>query len=166
MNKGKRTGAGGIALGGLLAAMAVVVMGLGGLIPVATYVCPIICTMFLAVFRKVCGNRLAWAWYAAVGILSALFSPDKEAVAVYVFLGYYPILKPVFDTFPLRWLWKALFFNGSILIVYWLLLHLMGMTQLSEDFRELGIAGLVLMMVMGNFIFFLLDRLLGGRFRR
>ena len=36
MNKDKRTGAGGIALGGLLAAMAVVVMGLGGLIPVAT----------------------------------------------------------------------------------------------------------------------------------
>ena len=56
MNKDKRTGAGGIALGGLLAAMAVVVMGLGGLIPVATYVCTIICTMFLAVFRKLCGK--------------------------------------------------------------------------------------------------------------
>ena len=96
MNKDKRTGAGGIALGGLLAAMAVVVMGLGGLIPVATYVCPIICTMFLAVFRKLCGNRLAWAWYGVVAILSALFSPDKEAVAVYVFLGYYPILKTCF----------------------------------------------------------------------
>ena len=50
--------------------------------------------------------------------------------------------------------------------LYWLLFHLMGMEQLAEDFRELGLAGLALMLVMGNLVFFLLDRLLNGRFHR
>ena len=150
----------------MLAALAVVIMCLGGLIPIATYVCPIICTMLLAVMLKLCGKRIAWAWYAAVGILSALFSPDKEAAAVFLFLGYYAILKPFFDGRRFRWLWKGFYFNGSIALLYWLLLRLMGMEQLAEDFRELGLAGLVLMLVMGNLVFFLLDRLLNGRFRR
>ena len=150
----------------MLAALAVVIMCLGGLIPIATYVCPIICTVLLAVMLKLCGKRITWAWYAAVGILSALFSPDKEAAAVFLFLGYYPILKPFFDGRRFRWLWKGFYFNGSIALLYWLLLRLMGMEQLAEDFRELGLAGLVLMLVMGNLVFFLLDRLLNGRFRR
>lgn len=162
----RRSPALGVALGGLLAALAVVMMNIGGLIPVATYVCPIICTMLLAVMLKLCGKRLAWAWYGAVGILSALFSPDKEAAAVFLFLGYYPILKPFFDGCRFRWLWKGMFFNGSIMVMYWMLLRLMGLEQLTEDFRELGIGGLVLMLVMGNLVFFLLDRLLNGRFRR
>lgn len=166
MDRNRRSPAFAVALGGMLAALAVVIMCLGGLIPIATYVCPIICTMLLAVMLKLCGKRIAWAWYAAVGILSALFSPDKEAAAVFLFLGYYPILKPFFDGRRFRWLWKGFYFNGSIALLYWLLLHLMGMEQLAEDFRELGLAGLVLMLVMGNLVFFLLDRLLNGRFRR
>ena len=35
-----------IAVGGVLAAMAIVIQGLGGLIPVATFVLPVLC-MFL-----------------------------------------------------------------------------------------------------------------------
>ena len=43
----KRTPAANIALGGLLAALAVVIMGMGTLIPVATYVCPMVCCLIL-----------------------------------------------------------------------------------------------------------------------
>ena len=50
--------------------------------------------------------------------------------------------------------------------MYWLLLRLMGLEQLMEDFRELGIGGLVLMLFMGNLVFFVLDRLLNRRFQR
>lgn len=166
MDRMRRSPAFGVALGGLLAALAVVEMCLGGLIPVATYVCPIICTLLLAVMLKLCGKRLAWAWYAAVGLLCALFSPDKEAAAVFLFLGYYPILKPFFDGRRLRWLWKGVFFNGNIVVMYWLLLRLMGLEQLTEDFQELGIAGLVMMLAMGNLVFFLLDRLMNGKVKR
>ena len=152
-----------IALGGVLAALAVVIMSLGGLIPVATYVCPMMCAILLAVVVKNCGNRIAWAWYGAVSVLGLLLGPDKEAAAVFLFIGFYPILKPKMDRLPVRWLWKALLFNLSILSMYWILMNLMGMEQLAGDFAEFGRIGLTVMLIMGNVIFFMLDKLLGMR---
>ena len=58
---GKRTPASSVALGGVLAALAVVVMCLGTIIPVATYVCPMFCALLLQVVLKSCGVRIAWA---------------------------------------------------------------------------------------------------------
>ena len=84
----KRTPAAQIALGGVLAALAVVLMCMGTLIPVATYVCPMLCAMILQLVLKTCGKRIAWAWYGAVSILSLLMAPDKEAAAVFLALGY------------------------------------------------------------------------------
>ena len=155
-----------IALGGVLAALAVVVMSLGGLIPIATYVCPMVCCILLAIVVKNCGTRIAWAWYGAVAVLGLLLGPDKEAAAVFCFIGYYPILKPRIDRFPVRWLWKMLLFNVSILSMYWILMNLMGMKQLSGDFAEFGKIGVVIMLFMGNVIFFMLDKLLGMLFYR
>ena len=56
----KKTPAGKIALGGVLAALAVAVMSLGTLIPVMTYVCPMICTLILEAVRQTCGNRIGY----------------------------------------------------------------------------------------------------------
>ena len=50
-----------IALGGVLAALAVVIMCLGGLIAVATYVCPMLCAMLTYCVSRLCGRRIAWA---------------------------------------------------------------------------------------------------------
>ena len=93
----RKTPASKIAFGGIFAALALVIMNLGSLIPVATYVCPMLCMLILALVTGMCGNRIGWAWYGAVAILSVLMAPDKEAAAVFVFLGYYPIIKPRFD---------------------------------------------------------------------
>lgn len=149
-----------IALGGILAALAVVIMCLGGMIPVATYTIPMLCAILQFTVLRHCGKRMAWAWYGAVSILSLILGPDKEAAAVFIFLGYYPILKPDMDKLPVKWLWKALLFNGAILIMYGLLIHLFGMGQVAEEFAELGAAMTAVMLVMGNVIFFLLDRIL------
>lgn len=149
-----------MALGGVMAALAVIIMGLGGLIPVATYVCPVLCMLLLSVVLQVCGYTVAWGWYGAVAILSLLMGPDKEAAAVFLFLGYYPILKPKLDKKKGKWLWKGLLFNASILTMYWLMIHLLGITQVVEEFRELGIAMLILMLLMGNLLFFLVDKAL------
>ena len=162
----RKCGAKEIALGGMLAALAVVIMSLGGMIPSATFVCPMMCCLILEIVRRICGVRVAWAWYGAVAILGLLMSPDKEAAAVYVFLGYYPILKPVFDRSRLRWLYKILFFNAVILAMYWLLMHLFGMAELAEDWAELGFALTAVMLLLGNVTFFLLDVVLGRQFRR
>ena len=161
MNQKRKSPASVMALGGVLAAVAVVIMSLGGLIPVATYVSPMLCAILLQVVLLSCGVRIAWAWYGAVALLSVLLSPDKEAAAVFVFLGYYPIVKPRLDRMKPSWLWKGLLFNGSIAVMYFLLLKLFGMAELGAEFREFGLVLLVVLLIMGNVTFFLLDRLLG-----
>ena len=167
MNQRRNSPASRMALGGVLAALAVVIMSLGGLIPIATYVSPMLCAVLLQVVLLFCGHRVAWAWYGAVAILAALLSPDKEASAVFVFLGYYPIVKPKLDKSRPAWLWKGLLFNVSIGVMYFLLLRLFGMAELGEEFAQFGFVMLLVLLILGNVTFFLLDRLLGMRkFRR
>lgn len=155
-----------MALGGMLAALAVVIMSLGTVIPVATYVCPMLCALLLQVVLKTCGSRVAWAWYGAVALLSVLLAPDKEAAAVFVFLGYYPIVKPTLDRKKGKWLWKGLLFNGSVCLLYFLLIRLLGLEQLTQEWSDMSVGMLAVLLILGNVTFFLLDRLLGmGRKR-
>lgn len=159
-----KSSASAVAMGGVFAALAVIVMSLGTIIPVATYVCPVTCMLILQIVVKFVGARMGWAWYGAVAVLALLLAPDKEAAAVFACLGYYPIVKPKLDSRKWKWLWKALLFNGSILVLYWILLHLIGMEQLVSEFAGMGIAMTAVLLVLGNVTFILLDRLLGMRF--
>lgn len=154
----KKASAKTVALGGMLCAVAMVIMCLVGLIPVAAYVCPMLCCILLEVVLCICGKRIAWAWYAAVAILSLLFAPDKEAAVIFTALGYYPIVKPYLDKMHLSWLWKAILFNGSVFLAYFVLISLMGVQDLAMG--EAGWVFFAFMVVMGNLTFFLLDRLL------
>ena len=155
-----------VALGGVLAALALCVMWLGGLLGIATYVSPMLCAILLQIVKNICGNRLGWAWYGAVAILSLLLAADKEAAAVFAALGYYPLVKSRLEKTKWPWLWKGLLFNAVILALYWLLIHLMGMDALAEEFAEAGAVMTVVMLVLGNVVFFLLDKVLSKRFRR
>ena len=143
-----------------MAALAIVIMALGTMIPVATFVCPMLCMILLQVICKKCGRRIGWAWYGAVSVLSLLLSPDKEAAAVFLALGCYPIIKPKMDALPIKWLWKGIYFNAVILALYWALLHIYGMAQVAAEFAEMGIVMTIVTLLLGNVCFFLLDRLL------
>ena len=149
-----------MALGGILAALALVIMSMGTLIPVATYVCPMLCCLILQMVLKICGTRIAWAWFGAVAILAILLAPDKEAAAVFAAIGYYPVVKPKLDRRKGKWLWKGLLFNSSVLVLYWLLMHLFGLDQLTAEFAEMGMLMTLVLLILGNVTFFLLDRLL------
>lgn len=162
----RQTNAKQVATGGVFAALAVVVMCLGGLIPVATFVCPMVCCLIVKTVMIACGNKTAWTCYAAVAILSVLLAPDKEAAGIFVFLGYYPMVKPKLDAAKLGLLWKFLLFNSAIAVAYFLMLKLLGMGELAEEYAGMGAALIALMLVLGNVTFFLLDRLLDLRFRR
>ena len=149
-----------VALGGVLAALAVVIMTLGCLIPIATYVSPMLCSVLLLFVKQSCGNPIGWTWYGAVSVLSLLLSPDKEAAAVFVALGYYPMIQPGIDKSRLRWLWKILFFNTVTLLLYWMLIFVLGMAQIAADFQGVGRIGLAVVLLLGNVSFLLLDKLL------
>ncbi len=155
-----RTPARVIALGGMMAGLAMVVMCLGGMIPVATFLCPVICMLILQVVLNKCGGRIAWAWYGAVAILSLLLAPDKEAAALFLFLGYYPILKPRLDRMKFGLVLKLLLFNAAVFAMYWMLISLMGMQQIATEYNELGTVLTAVMLVLGNVTFFMVDFIL------
>lgn len=143
-----------------MAALAVCILCLGSLIPINTYVSPMLCALLLQVVLNLCGRRLATAWFAAVAILGLLLCPDREAAGVFLFLGEYPIVKQLLDGRKFSGLWKALYFNFSVLLLYWLLLFVMGIPGLYEEFQKLGLIMLVILVLLGNGTFFLLDRVL------
>ena len=149
-----------MALGGVMAALALVVMCLGGMIPLATYVCPMFCAVLLMVVLKLTNARIAWAWYGAVSILAMLLGPDKEAAAVFVFLGYYPILKPWLDQRKLAILWKLVLFNAAIFAMYSVLIYVFGLADLAAEFKELGMVLTIATLVLGNITLFMMDILL------
>lgn len=149
-----------MAISGMLAALSMVIMCMGGLIPVATYVCPMLCMVLGCFVLRICGSRFAWTWYAAVSILSLLLAPDKEAAAVYVFLGYYPLIKAFLERIRFSWIFKFLYFNVAVLTMYALLIFVMGLGELYAEFSSAGLWGLMLLLALGNLTFFLLDKVL------
>lgn len=156
----KKTPASQIAFGGMMAALALVIMNMVGLIPIATYVCPSLCMVLLSVVLKLCGKRIGWAWYGAVAILSVLMAPDKEAAMIFAVIGYYPIIKPAFERTKMPNTCKYLYFNVVILLVYWLMINLMGLTEIAKEFAEMGLLFTIVTLLMGNMVFQLLDKIL------
>lgn len=156
----RRGAAGEIAFGGVMAALAVSIQSFGTLIPVMTFLCPVICMLILSVVLTRCGKRIAWAWYGTVSILGAILAPDKEAAALFLFLGYYPIIKPWLDSLRLRVIWKALLFYCTIGVMYVLLIFILGMESILTEFRAAGIALGAVCLALGGLVFFLVDYLL------
>ena len=50
--------------------------------------------------------------------------------------------------------------------MYWLLISLLGLEALAEEYRQAGRVMLIVQLILGNVIFFLLDRVLDRKFRR
>ncbi len=144
-------------MGGLMTALCVVIMCFGGMIPFMTYVSPVFCMMIGAILLKVIGKTGFISWYFAVMLLSLLLCPDKEAASVFTAFGYYPIMKIRFDKLPLKWLFKLLYFNAVTLILYWILMYLIGLQELANEFAEIGTVMTVCMLAAGNVIFIFLD---------
>lgn len=148
-----------LALSAVLCALAVVIMMMGGLIPVATFCCPILVCFLTAPVLCECGTGMALCAYAAVAILSCLLCPDKEAAVLYLFLGWYPAARPMFERTrrPLRLILKLLVFNCAVAAVYALLLFVLGMDALRAELSSLGTVMLVITLVLGNAVFLLFD---------
>lgn len=160
--------AGQMALGGMLAALAVVIMTLGALIPLATYCCPLLAMLLLIFVLERCGRRIAWVWYAAVSILSCMLCPDPEAAAVFVALGYYPIVRRDLNRIPWRPVRlgiKLVLFNGAVLAMYAVLIWLLQLEAVARSILEEAPWINVLTLLLANVTFLITDALL-ERFSR
>ncbi len=156
------------ALCGLLCAAAAAVMSLGGLIPASTFCCPVLASVSLVLARPRVPARLLWAMYAAIAVLSLLLSPDKEAAAIFLALGYYPIIRPALERKkPLvRWCVKLALFYTAIALVYALLLFVLRPAALVEEFDAMGRTLAAALLILGGTVFVLYDLALRALERR
>ena len=152
-----------MALGGMLTAAAVVIMNLGSLIPLNTYLCPVICILMNRIVLEPCGRKIGWCYYLAVAILSLLLAPDREAALVYAFLGYYPMIRPFFEKLgPLAWTVKLVFFTLAGTASYGMLLVVMGAAAAMNE----GWLMTAVTVLLWDVLFLLVDHLLGVPMKR
>ena len=152
-----------MALTGVLCALAVVVMMMGGLIPLATFCCPAIAALVLIPIFVECGEKTAWAAWAAVAMLGLMLCPDKEAALLFVFIGYYPILRWRLDQLRsgfVRVIAKLGVFNLAVAAMYALSILVLQMDQILREYQEMGLALTAACLLVGNVTLLLYDRLI------
>lgn len=146
-----------LALCGVLAALAVALLCLGGVIPGAVFCAPILAMAALLPVLEELGPKAAGTVYAAVSILALLLVPDRETAFVYLFFGWYPILRPkiaALPSRPLRVLARVAVCSAAALALYGLVLRLMGLTEdLLNSVWYVNAA----LLAAGNVVFLLTD---------
>lgn len=157
-----------LALCGVMTALGVVLLCLGGIIPFAMYACPILASAVLVAVRRECRIGYAWVCFAATAILGMVLGPDKESAALYLFLGYYPLVKPRLDTVrpaAFRWGLKLAVAVAAVGVIYALLIYVLALQQVAEDFVNAAPWVFWSSIGMGLALFVVYDILL-GRFDR
>ena len=146
-----------LALCGVPTALAVTLLCLGGVIPAAMLCGPILAMAVLLPVLEELGPRAAGTAYAAVSILALLLVPNRETALVYLFYGWYPILRPRIAALPSRLLRlsaRVAVCSAAALLLYGLVLRVMGLT---EDLLESAWYFNAALLVMGNGVFLLTD---------
>lgn len=149
-----------LALSGILCALAVLCLLLGGLIPVAVYCCPILAALILLPIREECGSRLALTAWAAVSLLGLLLIPDREITGVYLFFGWYPVAQPVLNKLRPRFLCllcKGLLFNSTAAALTFALLFLFESDAAAAQLADTSPLFLVILLLTANLTFFVTD---------
>lgn len=153
-----------MALCGVLAALAFVFLQMGGILPLATFCCPILAMLCSLPVLEEYGRRTALILYAAVSLLALLMAPDKEVALLYTFLGWYPALRPTIDRavpgrLP-RLLLKLGLFAAAVSAMYALAIPVLGMSDLAREYTEAGRPMLALTVVLGCVVWLLFDTVL------
>ena len=141
-----------LALGGMFTALGVVFLCLGGIVPLALYACPILASAVLLPVRENCRRSVVWSCYAAIAVLGTLLGPDKESALLFVFLGYYPIVKP-----PLRLAAKLLLAIAAVGAEYAFLLFVLRLEAVVTELSSTAPALLWATAALGLALFLLYD---------
>ncbi len=147
------------ALGGIVAALSLVLMISVAVIPFLTYALPAAAGLLIVFIVMEIDKKWAFGVYCTVAILGILLVPDKEVAVMYLaFFGYYPILKAVIESkLPkaFGWALKILSFVATMLISYYLMIKFMGITV--DEIDEMGIVAVPLLLGLGTAAFIIYD---------
>ena len=148
-----------MALSGVLCALAVVLLTLGGVVPLATFCAPLLAMAVLLPVLEEYGSRYAAAAWLAVSLLALAVDPDREAALVYLCFGWYPLLRPRvagLRSRAVRTAVKLAVCTAVCLVLYGVIWRVLG---LPRDPDASGVFGAVLL-VLANVVFLLADRAL------
>lgn len=147
------------ALGGIMAALSLVILISVAVIPFLTYALPAAAGFLIVLTVIEIDKKWAFGVYAAVAILGLLLIPDKEVAVMYAaFFGYYPILKAVYEQHlpaVVAWVLKCLTFLVTIAGSYYLMIKLMGLE--IDEIKEFGLIAVPALLGAGLLAFVIYD---------
>lgn len=151
-----------MALCGMMVALSVTVMMMGGVIPLATFCSPAIAGLTLLPVMLECGRKWALSAYVAIAALSLMLSPDKESALLFAFLGYYPVLKPTLDRIrsPLQVIAKLAVFNLAAGAMMLAIAFVFNMQHIVQEYAVMGAAMTAAFVIIANITMLLYDRML------
>lgn len=152
-----------IAVSGMMVALAVAILMMGGVIPAATFAGPALAGLILIPVFAEGGQKLALGAWAAIAALSLILCADKEAALLFAFLGWYPAMKWRLDKRLPGWKGvpvKLLIWNGCAGAMAALIAFVLRMDQVMAEYREMGRAVLIAFAVLANVTLLVYDRLL------
>ncbi|MCR5088021.1 MAG: hypothetical protein K6C08_00735 [Oscillospiraceae bacterium] len=123
----------------MMAALGVAIMWLSNIIPILSYVSAFLASLVLIPVLYEYGPAFSWMTWVVISILALLICTERDAAFLFLFIGYYPIVKPRIDRIqmkPIRIVLKLVLFTmvtGLILI----LLELLIGTSAEELFNYL-----------------------------
>lgn len=160
MKAGMQSKSSRVALGGIVAALCVTAMFLTGVLPALYIAAPMGTGMLMLILVEEVSVSWAWLTYVAVSLLSMIVTFDKEAALMFVlFFGYYPILRMYLEKIPLKALkvlLKQALFNVFIVTDYWITVYILGLPTFEDTMPYMY----VILIVSGNLLFLMYDRLL------
>lgn len=147
------------AIGGIVAAVSLVLMISVAIIPFLTYALPAVAGLFIVFIVIEIDKKWAFGVYCTVAILGMLLVPDKEVAVMYLaFFGYYPIFKALIESkMPIvfEWIIKVCAFILTMVAAYALMIKFMGVT--IDETEEFGMMAYPVLLGMGTLAFVLYD---------
>ena len=151
-----------IALCGLTAALAVVILLMGFLFPFATYACPAAAACLILPIVYEYKEKTAFTLYAAICFLAFFIVPDKELTFMFVFVfGFYSVIKFSIDrkkSKAVKIALKLAYINLALAITYGLLMIVFPMQSLMAEFDEYGKGFIIIFIALFNVVFLFFDK--------
>ncbi|ARP50413.1 hypothetical protein B6259_05680 [Ruminococcaceae bacterium CPB6] len=154
-----------VAFSGILIALALLFICLGGILPAMTYAMPALGGLMLIPAVVELGPGWAWPVYFASSVLGVLLGPDKSAAVLFLFFfGYYPIVKALLEhkvhSRLLCLLFKLLLFNAAAIVAFYISVSLLNVPKMVFSIAGIYLPGVLLL--LANFVFLLYDYAVGG----
>jgi hypothetical protein len=144
-----------VALGGVLAALSLLLLFLACLMPTGRMGMVAVAGLVPAAGVVSGGLAAGFLCYGATGLLGLLLLPDKGCALLYVvFFGLYPMVKSAIERLrrlPLELLLKLLFFNAVLTVLF------LGFSALLLPLLPERLQGTLMIYLAGNAAFLLYD---------